>query len=381
VTTPVASRAIQHIDNNIGQLRIQNRADPFGQPNPHNIVGVNLAGVDQARKQLIAMARATERGGANRRAMDRVIGAFDDHVENAMADGLFTGDDRALDALRDARAAYAQHRQTFRSQGAGDDVGRAMERIVGRNGGDGATPTEVANWLYGQAKVGGTGLSVRLAQRVRNVLGADSPEWAAVRQGLWSRLSESVEGTMAMGAQKAANRISEFLNGSGRSLAQIMFTGAERDLMARYAGLQRQLIPRPGAVNYSNTGVLLSALKSTWNALATMFGAAVGGPIGAFIGHMATPLGSRLRENLAAGWLSRSLYQTTRSRPPLPPNLGRRAAVNAAIGARGGPLALPAPAQASAPQDRNDPDQLRQALIRAVLARQSPTQLSLTARN
>jgi len=316
------------------------------------------------------MARATERGGADRRAMDIIIGAFDDHVESAMSDGLFTGDDRALDALRGARAAYRQHSQTFRSQGAGDDVGHAMEKIIGRNGGDGATPTEVANWLYGQAKVGGTGLSVRLAQRVRNVLGANSPEWSAVRQGLWSRLTEATEGATAMGPQKAANRISEFLNGSGRPLAQIMFTGAERNLMARYAGLQRQLIPRPGAVNHSNTGILLSALKGTANSLAVMFGAAIGGPVGAFVGHMATPLGSKLRENLAAGSLSRSLDETRRTRPPMPPGMGRRAALNAAIGARR-PLALPAPAQASAPQDQNDAEQRRQAIIRAVLARQS----------
>lgn len=123
------------------------------------------------------------------------IGAFDDHVESAMSDGLFTGDDRALDAVKEARAAYSQHRQLFRSQGAGDDVGRTMEKIIGRNGGEGATPTEVANYLYGQAKVGGTGLSVRLALRMQNVLGADSPEWSAIRQGLWSRLSEATEGT------------------------------------------------------------------------------------------------------------------------------------------------------------------------------------------
>jgi hypothetical protein len=308
VTTPIASRAIQDIDNTIARLKIQNRADPFGQPNPENITGVNLQGYDQARKRLVSMAQSAERGTADRRAVGRVISAFDDHVENAIANGLFTGDDRALTALRDARAAYREHQQTFRSQGGGDDVGRAMERIIGRNG-NGATPNETANYLYGESRVGAKGVSVRLAQRMRDVLGHDSPEWSGVRQGLWSRLSEAPEGKIEFGAQKTSERIAEFLHGSGQSLAHVMFTPAERQLMAQYGQLQRQLIPRPGTVNFSNTGVLMSALKSSANSIAVMLGAGVGGPLGAVIGHLVGPIGTRLKENMAARGMQRSLYE------------------------------------------------------------------------
>src|SRR6516225_5469451 len=80
---------------------------------------------------------------------------------------------------------------------------------------------------------------------MQQVLGADSREWTAIRQGLWSRLSQATEGTTAMGPQKSANRISEFLNGSGSPLAKVMFSQAERDLMERYANLQRQITPQP----------------------------------------------------------------------------------------------------------------------------------------
>jgi hypothetical protein len=336
VTTPVAARVIQHIDNNIGKMRIQNRADPFGAPNPENITGVNLQGVDQTRKQLIAMASAAQPGSADRRAVSRIIGAFDDRVQNAMSEGLFTGDDRALDAIKDARAAYAQHKTLFSSQGAGDDVGRAMENIIGRNR-DGATPTEVSNYLYGQAKVGGTGLSVRLALRMQQVLGADSPEWAAIRQGLWSRLSEATEGATAMGPQKTANRVAEFLNGSGQPLANVMFTQAERDTMSRYAALQRQVTPKPGAVNYSNSGVLMSALKGSVNSLFTFIGASLGGPVGAVAGHVIGPMGAKLKENMAGGALARQLYQTrSPTRPALSPDWKQRALLRGLLAARGG---------------------------------------------
>ena len=52
--TPAASHMLADIDNRVSQLNIQNRADPFGQPNPENITGINLTGVDQMRKRLSA---------------------------------------------------------------------------------------------------------------------------------------------------------------------------------------------------------------------------------------------------------------------------------------------------------------------------------------
>jgi len=311
VTTPIASRAIQDIDRNISQLRVQNRAQPGGAPDADSIVGINLQGVDQTRKRLTAMASATERGTADHRAIGQVIHEFDNHVEDSIANGLFTGDDRALNALRDARAAYSQHRRLFTSQGGGDDVGRAMERIVGRNGAEGATPNEVANWLYGSAKVGGTGLSVRLAQRMQEVLGANSPEWAGLRQGLWARLTQATEGTTEFGPARIANRISEFLNGSGAPLAQTMFTPQERRLMQNFMQLQQQLTPRPGTVNYSNTAPVLRQLTlNAFRGILATIGASVAGPVGLAAGLAARPVADTIASRTAAGRIARSLYQT-----------------------------------------------------------------------
>jgi hypothetical protein len=45
--TPSASRAIQALDE-MSQPNIQNRASAFGQPNPDEIAGVNLRGIDQS---------------------------------------------------------------------------------------------------------------------------------------------------------------------------------------------------------------------------------------------------------------------------------------------------------------------------------------------
>jgi hypothetical protein len=343
VTTPIASRMVQQIDNQISQLRVQNRASPFGAPDPQRIVGINLAGIDQTRKQLIAMARGAQAGSADARAVGRVIGEFDGQVEDAIADGLFTGDDRALDLLQDARAAYSQHQNLFKAQGAGDDVGRAMERIVGMRNRDPATPNEIANFLYGAGKVGSSGLSVRLADHMRDLLGANSEGWSAIRQGLWARLTQATEGTTEMGPQKIAGRVGEFLNGSGAPLAQAMFSPAERNMMNQYAALQRQLIPAAGAVNYSNTaGTLRMILGHTTRAIGAALGMGMGDFTGAIFGHFAgqgvTKATQALGERSQAGMIARSLYRKPAQNAADAAFIQRMGALGSAV-AR--PLALP----------------------------------------
>jgi hypothetical protein len=289
VTTPIASRALRDIDEQIGSLRIQNRADPFGAPIPENITAVNLRGLDQARKRLVSFykdARAFP-PTADTRATQAVLRAFDDQVENAITQGLFSGDERALNALREARGLHSTYRRLFTPQGAGDDVGRAMQNILGRGAArEAATPTEIANYLYGTANIGAKGLSYRLAQRLREVLGETSPEWAGVKQGLWRRLTETPEGVTDWGPQRVANNINKFLNGDGQPLANRVFNEPERELMQRYANLMRRMVPPPGAVNYSNN--LQWAAHFRDNAIkyiSAIVGEKLGGPPGAIVGY------------------------------------------------------------------------------------------------
>lgn len=244
VTTPMATRALNDL-NDISNLRIQNRADPNltarGAPaNPDDsVVAVDLRGIDQARKRLVAYYKAA-RGNNNpsdARAVGQVIDGFDDHVERAITNGLFSGDPAALEALRAARASYSRYQRDFRPQGAGDDVGNAMRKITDRN----ATPEEIANMVLGNARTGATGLSVRLADRLRDTLGANSEAWTAVRQAAWQKVSEVRNAAGEIDSAKSAAAINDFLNGSGQSLARRLFTAEEQAAMRSHASAVRNL--------------------------------------------------------------------------------------------------------------------------------------------
>jgi hypothetical protein len=137
-----------------------------------------------------------------------IIREFDSRVEKSIEDGLFSGDDGVLEALKGARGAYASYARTFKPNGAGDDVGRVMQSIVERD----AKPQEVANFLYGSGQLNG-GRSLRLVERLENVLGRESPEWASVQQGLVAKILG--DGT---DHAKMSDNVTKALNGPGREL-------------------------------------------------------------------------------------------------------------------------------------------------------------------
>lgn len=231
--TPSASRAIQALDD-MSAPRIQNRASAFGEPNPDEIAGVNLRGIDQMRKKLVAYYQAARNNPTDARATRAILGGFDDQIERAISEGLFSGDPRALEALQAARASYSRYRQTFGPQRAGDDVGTAMRRIVDRN----ATPEEIVNMVVGSGKIGNAGLPVRIADRLEQVLGADSDSWSAIRQSMWNKASQVRNAAGDIDPLRSANSIGDFTQST---LAQRMFTPQERAAMRAHAQGVRDL--------------------------------------------------------------------------------------------------------------------------------------------
>lgn len=231
--TPAASRAIQALDE-MSQPRIQNRASPTAEPNPAEISGVNLQGIDQMRKKLVAYYQAARNNPTDARAVQGILHAFDGQIEGAISDGLFSGDPRALQALQEARASYSRYRNTFGPQRPGDDVGTAMRRIVDRN----ATPEETANMIIGSGKIGNSGLPVRIADRLEQVLGPDSDAWSTLRQAMWQKASQVRNAAGEVDPTRSASSIEDFTNSS---LARRMFTQQERAAMRSHAQGVRDL--------------------------------------------------------------------------------------------------------------------------------------------
>ncbi len=237
---PSANSALALLEDTSNFMAPRNRADPRGMPKPDEIVGINMRGVEAVRKRLQALYRQTN-DPSDKRAMSRIIASYDDELEEAMTSGLFVGDDTALDALRSARSAYRNYAQTFGVRKPGDDAGANIRKILERD----AQPAEVANFLYGSARMGQAGSAVRTAERLKTILGPDSDEWLAVRQGAWQRLIQAPRDVVdAKAANAIADRIEGFTRGNGRILAGKMFDTAEIGAMTKFASHLRAFANR-----------------------------------------------------------------------------------------------------------------------------------------
>ncbi len=299
MVTPYAKRALTNLEKN-----------------PHLNLGgnnapVTLKGLDQARKSLVQLYSAAKRAGnaEDLRALGRVMNEFDDRVERSITDGMFMGDEGVLKALKEARASYASYQKTFRPQGAGDDVGLALRKIIERQ----ATPEETVNYLVGQSKVGARGVSVRLADRIERILGKDSQEWAAIRQAAWQRLTTTTEGTTPMTPTKIADRVTEFVNGEGSSLAKRLFTTEELGQMRRY-GQALKVMSRDGGKNTNRTASAGAKMaKQAFNVVAAAVGAKLGGAPGAGAAYSMN-IGEKL---LGSGRMAQAVKGAPRVQKPL----------------------------------------------------------------
>lgn len=238
-TTPIAAKTLNELDRvanlNLGRI---------GNPAPgQQISGVNLRGIEQARKIIIAGYKDAKANPADARAMRGIIEGFDDQLERGFASSLFSGDEGALAAIKEARGAYSNWMRAFRPNGAGDDAGRAVQRIIDR----GATDEEVANFLVGSARVGDAGLSARLVDRLASVLGKESPEFTAIRGATWQKLTGGFDAADPKSAAKVAERIAEFTGERGRTFAGKLFSGDELNAMQRYSGALRMFAARAKA--------------------------------------------------------------------------------------------------------------------------------------
>lgn len=468
-TTPIAHEALGDMQEILGGPQgIQQVRNEAGQVQARPPITPAL--VEHARQRLNSFlgdavsAGRTTGNWSDARAMRGIVGAFDDQVINRLGAGTFMGGDPAAvtQAMTTARGLHAQFRQTFTGQGKGDTVGPIIEQIVGRHEGQAAPPEQIQQWLYGNGAT-----PVKVAQRLLTMFDTQSPEIGAIKQGLfshltepppgkafdpqqvadkingfltdkgrtlsqiylsapertrlaqyatdlerhaqtvgaprndvdkvmakiagengnapattseilqylhgasgqgskdispdlvtrlratmppaefntvrqsqWERLTSSTDGRTDMGPQKASERIYEFLNGAGKPLSEAMYSPAERQQMSQYAALLKQLVPKPGTVNYSNTAPVLRMLATNaLKGITVALGAETAGPVGAIAGMGLNAAGKAMGERSASGRVARSLYGDM---TPAATNdaARRRAALIAAVTSRGSQPAL-----------------------------------------
>jgi hypothetical protein len=275
-TTPYATRALQEFDE-LYNLRIALRDDVTGQPGATDdkIAGVALEGIEKVRSRLIQYAKNATPEDA--RAVQAVRRQFDSWLDDVGDDQLLAGTPEGLGMFKAARKARREYGEAFEAnkRQSDDDAGRLMQKLLNKD----VTESEVANALMGSAKAGERGVSARLAARLKNILGQESPEFGTIKQAVWFRIVNGDKGEAGkLGPQALSQRILNFTTGKAEPYAKILYTPAEMAKMRRFAKSVEQLVTPPHLTNPSKTsyGVARSVQAAAQAVLPAMVGGATG---------------------------------------------------------------------------------------------------------
>jgi hypothetical protein len=231
-------------------------------------------------------------------------------------------------------------REVYQDAFGGRDLGGAPAAAFKRMVEGVATPEEIANGVFKVIGAGNPGHVTRTLKAIERIVGPDSEAMGAIRQGVWQKLTQAATGKDQPGAQKAMQAINEFLNGSGRTIAQQLYSPKELALMDRYQkALKLTIIPKYARTNSDTAPAMLAAVRK----YAGMIGGALGyvhgdgGLAGYGVGKLLDVAGGKLKVARDAKKLGDSLdnFVPTQPRPTAPPKPGSARILPLSV--RGGP--------------------------------------------
>lgn len=166
--------------------------------------------------------------------------AFDDYLDDAVEQALFSGDAGALEALKTSRKIFHDYARKFRAQPKTgrsgrvvdrDPPGQLIEKIIDAN----PTDEEIVNAVFGASRINkSTGAA--MAKRYREILGAESEGWTAIRHEALRRIFQTSKvGTNdVVSGSKTLSALDDAMEKSGTLMREI-FTKEELAKIRRLA--------------------------------------------------------------------------------------------------------------------------------------------------
>ncbi|WP_442580598.1 hypothetical protein ACSBOB_00920 [Mesorhizobium sp. ASY16-5R] len=270
-----AARAMSFIDDYISRMPVP---------------GGNIKGV-QAQLRWVENLRAGLRKnfpplGQDAPALKAISSAIDDWTDEIFDKGLVNASDDVLDELKAARAKWSEYKAMSDPRakigGKLNPQYEAQARIRSIMDKD-MSPEEIGRYLWGSSVATPKNASFMTAQLLRKTLGADSPEWSAIRQSFWLRATRASDEVLS--PVQIAKNLEGLLDGNGKAVAQSLYTQIELDLMRKYAGVMRNLSPAREGLNFSNTANRLMPSLPRYG-MAIMGALAGGGSIAGGLGPL-----------------------------------------------------------------------------------------------
>jgi len=201
-----------------------------------NIEGASLKDLNDQKKMLSQFYEHASTKG-DRYAVNKVKKAFEAEMNDAIDAHLYTGDPRAVTALKKANRLFADYAKQFRDP---SKVGKKIENLLEMD----ADPAEVANLFYGVRGIAPKG-SVKLVKKYKSIVGKDSEAFQALRETYLHTILVNQQSTNTKGADALVKTLKNALDNSGEALVKELYTKKELAKLRRFSKALEAIVPDP----------------------------------------------------------------------------------------------------------------------------------------
>jgi len=185
---------------------------------------------------------------------------FDVFYDNTVEKGLASGSPKILEAIKSARMASSQYKRLFNPQNIratgiriSDKGGQFTQRVLN---GD-YTSQQIANFVYGSTKIGGSYRDVGLPviRKLYDIFPNKSSGRDLIKSGAINRLIENsfkklgTSGREVFTPELFSKAVKEAMEGNGRDVSKVIFTKLEQQELKKLASLIESQIPRKTFLN------------------------------------------------------------------------------------------------------------------------------------
>lgn len=255
---PETAKVLSEIQNTLKTMR---KAPEVGA----RLKPLTLKRLEQYRRRLNTAIESASANPADKRQVTQIKRAWDDYLDRAVEQKLFSGDPEDLADLSKAREVFAEYAKKFRQNPVRgksgrvvdqDPAGRFIERMIDAN----PTDEEILNAVFGASSISKKD-GVAMWRKFSSILADTDPEaMMALKGAALRRLikTTNVNGTPQLSGSKTITEIQKAMEKSG-SLMREIFTKDELDKIRRFAATVKRTQPDidRGRSNPAGSGMTL----------------------------------------------------------------------------------------------------------------------------
>lgn len=234
---------------------------------------------DTQRKILNDFIKKAEPGSLDKKNLTILKQEYDKFLDDAYDQMLFSGDELALESLKEARSIVRTHKDMLRVNDkfdkgviVKDEAGRIVNKIIAED----VSPLEALNYIFGVSAIGSKNTARKTIEKLvgkDGIYARDSVEFDALRQAAFNKIVKDATKRDGFSVQTFLKNMDNALDGKGKEIMEVLFSKDEIALFRNYSNAVAKTLTPKEVLNPSGTASALGRLfQGTMEALAKIVG-------------------------------------------------------------------------------------------------------------